>query len=51
MTTAEKIKLYNIMRSDFSVMSEHGDNETELFNEIMTADDDILTIYAETFLE
>ena len=50
MTTAEKIEIYNIMRCDFSVMSEHGDDETSLYNEIMTADDEILETYAETFL-
>ena len=50
MTTAEKMKLYNTMRCDISVMNEHGDNEQSLYDEIMTADDEILETYAETFL-
>ena len=44
-------QLFEAMRNDLSVMAEHDDNEQSLYNEIMTAEPDIIAEYAETFLE
>lgn len=44
------IELYDAMRNDISVMSEHDDDETGLLYELLTADADIITAYKETFL-
>lgn len=42
--------LYNAMRADIGVMSEYGDDETALYNELATAPDDIINEYKTTFL-
>lgn len=42
--------LYNAMRADIGVMNEHGDNETSLLYELITADADIINEYKTTFL-
>ena len=42
--------LFEIMRNDISVMAEHNDDENSLLNELMTADQDIIDIYTETFM-
>ena len=46
-----KQRLFQIMRNDLSVMAEHGDNEQSLYNEIMTADPEIIAAYTETYME
>lgn len=49
--TAELIdKLFYAMRADLETMSEYGDNESALYHELLTADDEILKAYEETFL-
>lgn len=49
--TAELIdKLFYAMRADIETMSEYGDNESALYHELLTADEEILEAYAETFL-
>ena len=45
-----RVLLFEAMRNDIGVMSEHGDNEQSLLNEIMTADNDIIQAYKEIFL-
>ena len=42
--------VFEAMKNDFSVMSEHNGNEFSLYREIETADDEILSVYADTFL-
>ena len=49
--TADLIdKLFYAMRSDIETMSEYGDNEHALLHELLTADEEILKAYKETFL-
>jgi len=43
-------KLFHAMRADIETMSEYGDNESALYHELLTADDEILKAYEETFL-
>lgn len=51
MRTREQIEaLFDAMRSDIGVMSEYGDSEAELLEELLTCDNDILEIYNDTFL-
>lgn len=45
-----KKELFRVMSSDLSVMAEHGDSPESLKKELETAGNDILEIYAETFL-
>lgn len=45
-----KKRLFEAMRQDMRTMSEYGDNETELLQEIATADNNIIDIYIDTFL-
>lgn len=49
-TKAEIKTLFDAMRSDFTTMAEHGDNEQALLQELLTCDDKILQIYKDTFL-
>lgn len=43
-------KLFYAMRADIETMSEYGDNEHALLHELLTADEEILKAYEETFL-
>lgn len=43
--------LFEAMRCDMGVMSEHGDSEKSLLRELCRADADILAAYKETFLD
>lgn len=45
-----RTKLFEIMRKDFGVMAEHGDNEADLLDELNTAGAEILNTYADIFL-
>lgn len=45
-----RYKLFNAMKCDISVMSEHNDSYLSLFKELKYCDDEQLKIYAETFL-
>ena len=47
----DRIKLFNIMRCDFDTMSQYGDDESALYNELMTADNDIIDAYMIVFCE
>lgn len=47
---AERKALFEVMRTQMEVMSEHGDNETSLFNEILTADTEIIEAYKSLYL-
>ena len=42
--------LFNAMRCQIEVMAEHGDNEESLWQELTTADDDIIEAYREMYL-
>ena len=51
MDRAQLIKaLFEEMRNDLETMATYGDNEKELFQELKTADNDILKAYSEIFL-
>ena len=43
--------LFEIMRNDLETMAEYGDNEAALYNEIMSADDDIISAYKSVFMD
>ena len=43
--------LFDAMKCDMGVMSEHDDNETSLLMELLTCDDDIITEYKDAFLK
>lgn len=42
--------LFEAMRNDLTVMSEHGDSEKSLELELINADDEILQEYAKIYL-
>lgn len=42
--------LFDTMKNDICVMAEHNDSETSLYNELLTADDDIINIYKGIYL-
>ena len=44
------LELFDAMRNDIGVMSEYGDDETGLLYELLTADNDIINEYKETFI-
>ena len=48
---SDRLKLFEIMRNDMETMSEYGDDEAALYNELMTADNDIISTYASVFIE
>lgn len=43
-------KLFEAMRNDINIMSEHGDSEKSLELELINADNDILQEYAKIYL-
>lgn len=43
-------KLFSVMSCDMDTMSQYGDDESALLEELKTADDDILKAYASVFL-
>lgn len=45
-----RILLFEIMKCDICVMGEHNDSETSLYNELLTADDEIINTYKEIYL-
>lgn len=45
-----RYRLFWAMSSDIEVMSEHGDSDLSLYEELQEADTDILECYADTFL-
>ena len=45
-----RLLLFDAMKNDLCVMAEHNDSETSLYNELLTADDDIINIYKEIYL-
>ena len=45
-----RYKLFNAMKNDLCVMAEHNDSESSLYNELLTADNDIIDIYKEIYL-
>lgn len=44
-------RLYDVMSHDIGVMSEHGDSDIELLNEIESADNEIINAYIDTYLK
>lgn len=51
MTYEQLLTLFDRMRSDMGVMAEWADDERGLWEELTTADDEILGIYWDTFCE
>ena len=49
MACEQLLKLFDRMRCDLGVMSEWGDDEDGLWQEIITADNEILKAYWNTF--
>jgi hypothetical protein len=45
-----KKQLYDVMSHDIGVMSEHGDSDIDLWNEIESADNEIINAYIDTYL-
>lgn len=46
-----RLKLFEAMRTDFDTMSQYGDDESALYNEIMTADNNMIEAYKQVFIE
>lgn len=47
---SDREKLFEIMRNDIETMAEFSDDESALYKEIMSADNDIIKSYKSVFI-